>query len=123
MRCELAAALLHSPEVVFLDEPTIGLDLLAKEGIRRFLLEENRQRGATLILTTHDLSDIEELCERVIIIDRGKLLYDGGLRELKARMGGSGSLLFHLLHPPGLNGGRGGQDRERTAVLAELAAL
>jgi ABC-2 type transport system ATP-binding protein len=99
MRCELAAALLHSPDIVFLDEPTIGLDLVAKEGIRRFLLEENRLRGTTFILTTHDLSDIEELCERVVIIDRGRILYDGGLADLKRRFGDAASLVFRILHP------------------------
>ncbi len=94
MRCELAASMLHSPGVVFLDEPTIGLDLVAKENIRSFLLEENKNRGTTLILTTHDLSDIEELCERVIVIDHGKLLYDGSLEALKEQVGGGGSLVF-----------------------------
>jgi ABC-2 type transport system ATP-binding protein len=123
MRCELAAALVHGPGVVFLDEPTIGLDLVAKEGIRRFLLEENRRRGTTLILTTHDLSDIEELCERVVIIDRGKLLWDGGLEDLKRRMGVSASLVFHL------SGDRAGPDappppgRDPAAILPRLKAL
>jgi ABC-2 type transport system ATP-binding protein len=136
MRCELAAALLHRPEVVFLDEPTIGLDLTAKEGIRRFLLEENRSRGTTMLLTTHDLSDIEELCERVIIIDRGKLLYDGSLRELKERMGGSRSLVFRIggprrtdgaeEDPPAGGGGDGGRSwpgGDGPSVLAALEAL
>ncbi len=124
MRFELAAALLHRPRIVFLDEPTIGLDLVAKEGIRRFLLEENRERGTTMILTTHDLSDIEELCERVIIIDRGKLVYDGALEELKAQMGGSGSLVFHLLNPLHLPQGAGGAlDPEREKGEPTLAAL
>jgi len=107
MRFELAAALLHRPGIVFLDEPTIGLDLVAKEGIRRFLLKENRERGTTMILTTHDLSDIEELCERVIVIDRGKLVYDGALGDLKARMGGSGSLVFHIVNPVAESGENG----------------
>jgi ABC-2 type transport system ATP-binding protein len=124
MRCELAAALLHRPEVIFLDEPTIGLDLMAKEGIRRFLLEENRRRGTTLILTTHDLTDIEELCERVIIIDKGKLLYDGALRELKLRMGGSGSLVFQLIHPPDRNGSAPVPEAEWSSrALFELRTL
>jgi len=120
MRCELAAALLHSPDVVFLDEPTIGLDLMAKEGIRRFLLEENQKRGTTFILTTHDLSDIEELCERVIILDRGKILHDGGLKELKARLGGSGSLLFHF---SAKGDGRWQAKEETDHRLEELKAL
>ena len=71
MRCDLAAALLHNPPLLFLDEPTIGLDLLAKESIREFLKEVNRNFGTTTLLTTHDLSDIEELCSRLMIIDRG----------------------------------------------------
>ena len=71
MRCDLAAALLHNPPLLFLDEPTIGLDLLAKESIREFLKEVNREYGTTVLLTTHDLSDIEELCSRLMIIDRG----------------------------------------------------
>lgn len=96
MRCELAAAVLHSPGFLFLDEPTIGLDLVAKEGIRRFLLEENRGRGTTLLLTTHDLTDVEELCDRVMIIDRGRVLYDGTLDGLKRQIGGGESLIFHL---------------------------
>jgi len=114
MRCELAASLLHSPDVVFLDEPTIGLDLVAKEGIRRFLLEENRRRSTTLILTTHDLSDIEELCERVMIIDRGRLLYDGALAGLKKLVGGEGSLVFHLMEQ---------RAPERDSVLSRLTEL
>jgi ABC-2 type transport system ATP-binding protein len=128
MRCELAAALLHSPEIVFLDEPTIGLDLLAKEGIRRFLLEENRRRGTTLILTTHDLSDIEELCERVMIIDHGRLLFDGLLGGLKKLLGGEGSLIFHLLNhsqgesvPPAAEGGQSAPPSGD--VLSRLAEL
>ena len=96
MRCELAAAVLHSPDVLFLDEPTIGLDLVAKEGIRRFLLEENRARGTTLLLTTHDLTDVEELCDRVMIIDHGRVLYDGTLDALKKQIGGGDSLIFQL---------------------------
>ena len=83
MRCDIAAALLHNPPLVFLDEPTIGLDIIAKENIREFLKQVNRQFGTTMLLTTHDLSDIEELCARLMIIDHGRLLFDGGLAELK----------------------------------------
>jgi ABC-2 type transport system ATP-binding protein len=85
MRCELAAALLHSPKILFLDEPTIGLDAVSKLALRAFLKEENRSSGVTILLTTHDMDDIEALCSRVMVIGRGKLLYDGGLGGLKER--------------------------------------
>jgi ABC-2 type transport system ATP-binding protein len=83
MRCDLAASLLHNPKVLFLDEPTIGLDVAVKASIRDFIREMNRQYGTTVILTTHDLSDIEELCSRVLMIDTGKIIYDGELAALK----------------------------------------
>ncbi|MEB3103895.1 ABC transporter ATP-binding protein [Ferviditalea candida] len=87
MRCELAAALIHNPSVVFLDEPTIGLDILVKTEIREFLKEMNRTYGTTILLTTHDLQDIEALCSRVIMLDDGKIIYDGSLDSLKRRWG------------------------------------
>ena len=83
MRCDLAASLLHAPGLLFLDEPTIGLDLVAKDGVRSFLKEINQTFDTTAIVTTHDLRDIEELCSRILIIDHGRLLYDGGLSGLK----------------------------------------
>lgn len=83
MRCEIAAALLHSPRILFLDEPTIGLDAVSKLALREFLKNENRRNGVTMILTTHDMDDIESLCSRVMVIGHGKLLYDGGLDMLK----------------------------------------
>jgi ABC-2 type transport system ATP-binding protein len=86
MRCDLAAALLHNPPLLFLDEPTIGLDVVAKDQIRRFLRAINREFQTTVLLTTHDLDDIEELCRRIMIIDRGTLLYDGPLAHLKERL-------------------------------------
>ena len=85
MRCELAAALLHSPDILFLDEPTIGLDAVSKLALRAFLKEENRKSGVTMLLTTHDMDDIEALCSRVMVIGRGRLLYDGDMPSLKAR--------------------------------------
>ncbi|HEY5595758.1 MAG TPA: ATP-binding cassette domain-containing protein, partial [Candidatus Bipolaricaulota bacterium] len=88
MRADLAAALLHDPQVVFLDEPTIGLDVVAKERIRSFIQEVNARQGVTFILTTHDLGDVQKLCGRVMLIDHGKLLFDGPLKELQARFGG-----------------------------------
>ncbi|MCU0606012.1 MAG: ATP-binding cassette domain-containing protein [Candidatus Edwardsbacteria bacterium] len=99
MRCDLAASLLHNPAILFLDEPTIGLDVAVKASIRDFIRETNRQQGTTVILTTHDLSDIEELCSRVIMIDAGKLIYDGGLRELKERVDIPRRLLVETIFP------------------------
>jgi ABC-2 type transport system ATP-binding protein len=86
MRCDLAAALLHNPPLLFLDEPTIGLDVVAKHHIREFLREINREFQTTVLLTTHGMDDIEELCRRILIIDHGKVLFDGELRELKQRL-------------------------------------
>jgi ABC-2 type transport system ATP-binding protein len=96
MRADICAALLHDPVLLFLDEPTIGLDVVAKDRIRRFIQHINRQRGTTVLLTTHDLSDVQKLCERVMIIDRGRLLYDGGLDTLVARFGGKRHLVVEL---------------------------
>lgn len=87
MRCELAAALLHNPPVLFLDEPTIGLDVLAKARIRDFLREINQNHKTTIMLTTHDLGDIEALCSRVVILDKGQILFDGTLAELRSKWG------------------------------------
>src|SRR2546427_5900977 len=86
MRCDLAAALLHNPPILFLDEPTIGLDVVAKDHIRQFLRAINERYKTTVLLTTHDLDDIEQLCRRIMIIDRGALLYDGPLAGLKERL-------------------------------------
>jgi ABC-2 type transport system ATP-binding protein len=96
MRCDIAAALLHQPRILFLDEPTIGLDLVAKERIREFLKEINRTFKTTILLTTHDLQDIEELCRRIVIIDRGKLIYDGSLDELRKTLGRYNRINVHL---------------------------
>ena len=87
MKCDLCASLLHNPPLLFLDEPTIGLDVAVKERIRRFIRTVNMEEHSTIILTTHDLTDIEELCPRLIIIDRGKVLFDGPTMDLKARFG------------------------------------
>lgn len=87
MRCDLAAALLHNPAILFLDEPTIGLDVLAKAKIREFLKEINSEYQTTVILTTHDLGDIEALCPRVAIIDKGTMLYDGSVENLYLQWG------------------------------------
>ena len=85
MRCEIASSLLHDPKVLFLDEPTIGLDAVSKLAVRRFVRGINAEKGTTVVLTTHDMSDIEALTERVLLIGRGKLLLDGTLEEMKKR--------------------------------------
>jgi len=82
MKCELAAALLHQPRVLFLDEPTIGLDVTMQVAIRNFVAEYNRRHDATVILTSHYMADVTALTRRIIVIDRGRLLYDGDLRQL-----------------------------------------
>ena len=87
MRADFAAALIHSPKIVYLDEPTIGLDVLVKDKIRGAIKELNKKYNITVILTTHDMKDIEELCNRIIIIDKGKILYDGSLSNIKYRFG------------------------------------
>ncbi len=99
MRAELAAALIHEPKIVYLDEPTIGLDLIVKERIREFIKHQNRENGTTVILTTHDLGDIEELCERVIIIDNGRLIYDGPLSRIKEQFGKYRQITFETCEP------------------------
>ena len=86
MRCDLAAALLHNPPLLFLDEPTIGLDVVAKDHIRHFLRAINQRYQTTILLTTHDLDDIEQLCRRIMILDHGRLLYDGPLALLKQKL-------------------------------------
>lgn len=87
MRADLAASLIHNPKILYLDEPTIGLDIVVKENVRKAIKRINKEFGTTVILTTHDLSDIEELCERIIIIDKGKKIYDGSLDKIKERFG------------------------------------
>ena len=87
MRCEIAASLIHNPQILFLDEPTIGLDAVSKIAVRNFIKKINKQKNVTVILTTHDMFDIEALCDRVILIGKGSLLYDGNLQELRNRFG------------------------------------
>ncbi|MBS1826150.1 MAG: ATP-binding cassette domain-containing protein [Acidobacteria bacterium] len=108
MRCDVAAALLHHPPLLFLDEPTIGLDIVAKDRIREFLKHINRQNGTTILLTTHDLADIEELCARLMVIDKGKLLFDGPLVELKRRLWRENTVKFEV------------KDREQAQRLESL---
>jgi ABC-2 type transport system ATP-binding protein len=99
MRGELTAALLHHPEVLFLDEPTIGLDVVSREKVRAFVTDLNGRSATTVVLTTHDLDDIERLCERLLIIDHGRVIYDGGLDALRHRFGRERTLVVDLLEP------------------------
>lgn len=96
MRGDLAAALLHDPDILYLDEPTIGLDVVAKQRIRDFLLQINRERGVTILLTTHDMADIASLCRRMMLIDHGCLLYDGTVAAIRERFGTERTLVVDL---------------------------
>lgn len=87
MRCEIAATFLHNPKIVYLDEPTIGLDVLVKENIRKFIKDINKEKNTTVILTTHDLKDIEDVCDRIILLDKGQIIYDGEKQKFKDTYG------------------------------------
>ncbi|NUP48959.1 MAG: ATP-binding cassette domain-containing protein [Catenulispora sp.] len=99
MRGDLTAALLHDPSILYLDEPTIGLDVTSKMVVREFLAELNRERGTTIVLTTHDLDDIERLCRRVVVIDHGTVAYDGELSALRNRIAADRTLVVDLARP------------------------
>ena len=101
MRAEIAAALLHSPDLLVLDEPTIGLDVLSKQRLREFLIAERAERGTTMLLTTHDMGDIERLCDRVLVIDHGRLAFSGSLAALAATVGAQRVLVVDLAEPTG----------------------
>jgi len=128
MRAEVAAALLHSPRLVILDEPTIGLDVLSKQRLREFLIAERAEHGTTLLLTTHDMGDVERLCDRVLVVDRGRLAYDGSLTGLSGTVGARRELIVDLAEPtPDLRSvadtehlvSEGGGLRQRLAFDAE----
>jgi ABC-2 type transport system ATP-binding protein len=107
MRGDFAAAMLHDPKIVYLDEPTIGLDVVAKEAIRGFIARVNAERGTTVILTTHDLADVERLCRRIILIDHGALIYDGNVERIKNEYGAFRTLAVRFSQPvaaPALEG-------------------
>ncbi len=101
MRADLAASMLHNPKVLFLDEPTIGLDVVVKERIRKAIKDMNARYGTTIILTTHDMSDIEQLCSRIIIIDKGALLYDGSIDTIRQTYGYERKFTFDLRYDDG----------------------
>ncbi|MFB7476895.1 ATP-binding cassette domain-containing protein [Kitasatospora sp. NPDC056184] len=96
MRGDLAAAMLSEPRVLFLDEPTVGLDVVARERMREFIAAQNRGQGTTVVLTTHDLDDVERLCSRIVLIDSGRVLYDGDVEKLKSRYAPHRQLVVQL---------------------------
>lgn len=98
MRANLAVALLHNPDVVYLDEPTIGLDVLAKDSIRKFIRKINKEKLVTVILTTHDMNDVEAVCNRIIMIDHGRILYDGALSEFKNQYNKENYVTIDFVH-------------------------
>ncbi|SWC87223.1 dipeptide transport ATP-binding protein DppD [Klebsiella pneumoniae] len=97
MRADIAASLLHNPKVLFLDEPTIGLDVSVKDNIRRAITQINQEEETTILLTTHDLSDIEQLCDRIFMIDKGQEIFDGTVSQLKETFGKMKTLSFELV--------------------------
>lgn len=99
MRGDFAAALLHDPAIVYLDEPTIGLDVVAKDAITGFIARINAQRATTVVLTTHDLAEVERLCRRIVLIDHGRLIYDGGIERIKSEYGRFRTLVVHFCEP------------------------
>ncbi len=119
MKMEIIGAFVHEPELVFLDEPTIGLDLVSQETIRRFLVELNRDAGATIVLTSHDMEDIEETCRRLVILDGGRVLYDGDLIELERKIVGERAVTVHL--EPGSSGWNPSHAAELARFGAELS--
>ncbi len=132
MRGEVVGALLHSPSVVFLDEPTIGLDVEAKASVRQFLRYLNDHRGTTIILTTHDMSDVEELCRRIVVIHQGQSVFDGTMDILHHRVGMPSTLVVTFRRPatssPSLSTLRGEQitvsfDRARESPLSVIDRL
>lgn len=99
MRCEIAAALIHSPSLLFLDEPTIGLDITARQRTREFLAHENARKGTAVLITSHNLKDIEHFCQRILVIDKGRLIFDGNADALKRRVAGYRMLVLDTRGP------------------------
>jgi ABC-2 type transport system ATP-binding protein len=120
MRGDFAAALLHEPPVVYLDEPTIGLDIVAKEAIREFIAAMSAERGTTVILTTHDLADVERLCRRIVLIDDGRVIYDGALAALREKFGTHRILCVQFTENYGDVSIEGAEVVRREPMLADL---
>lgn len=127
MRCEIAASLLHNPEVLFLDEPTIGLDAVSKLAVRNFIKTYTRETQLTVILTTHDMSDIEALANRILLIGKGHLLYDGHLPELRSRFGSYRTVTVDYADGHQLDGIVGttvvSEDRGRSVLLVDTEKI
>src|ERR1700681_1700488 len=119
MRGDFAAAMLHDPKIIYLDGPTIGLDVVAKEAIRTFVARVNAERGTTIILTTHDLADVERLCRRIVLIDEGRLVYDGEIERLKEQYGTHRTLVVELSDAQDV-AVEGAEMESRTANLVRL---
>jgi len=96
MRCEIAAALLHSPRILYLDEPTVGLDVSVKNRLRQFIRQRNLEKGVTVMLTSHDLNDVKDICRRIVMIDRGRIVFDGPLTKIQEAFGGERSVHIDL---------------------------
>lgn len=120
MRGDFAAALLHDPKIVYLDEPTIGLDVVAKEAIREFIARINAERGTTIILTTHDLADVERLCRRIVLIDHGTIIYDGDIERIKTEYGRFRRLVLRFEEPVELPQLPGAELEESDGTLARF---
>ncbi len=121
MRCELAASLLHNPKTLFLDEPTIGLDAVSKIAVRQFIKKLNVERGTTVILTTHDMQDIEALTERILLIGKGRILLDGSLQELKKRSSERKTIVFEYIgKPPNLSEGMISIEQREGRLVVDL---
>lgn len=120
MRGDIAASLLHNPDILYLDEPTIGLDVVVKERIRQFIKDINIERKTTVILTTHDLLDIEALCNRIMIIDHGKVIYDGSIDEIRRRFGTESTLLIDFKEPPDELGVDGALEIQLEGIRASI---
>ncbi len=121
MRCEIAASLLHSPEILFLDEPTIGLDAVSKLAVRKFIKQLNRDKETTVILTTHDTGDIEALADRILLIGKGSILYNGNLDQLKARYAGDRKMKISFMEEcseiPKIKGITSFENKGATAIV------
>ena len=122
MRGDFAAAMLHDPKIVYLDEPTIGLDVVAKEAIREFIARINAERGTTILLTTHDLADVERLCRRIVLIDRGTLIYDGDVERIKSEYGRFRTLVVRFGEPVERPASRGRRNSLRASTARARAS-